>query len=569
MKKAFLTFIFSFIFLHISWCQDFDTGSVPKNYYLNPLDLKLFLSGTFGEIRSNHFHSGIDIRTNQREGYPVYASADGFVSRLRVQVGGFGNAVYISHPNGTTSVYAHLQKFNERISLAVKNNQYLKRTFAIDFPLTPIEIPVKKGDIIAWSGNTGSSGGPHLHFEIRDSKTEKTINPLTLGIKIEDTVKPSIHGFYIYKINNDPFSEFTKKQYFQTTGSNGKYSLNQVNVVNVSGKFGFGIMANDQQNNNSNKNGLFSTTILLDNKKIFETVIDQLFFEHTRSVNAFIDYPAKLSQGRVIEKGFALPGAKTSFYRGMINYGLIELTDNELHDVKYILKDANGNESVLNFKIKNSGPTTPEKSAIKGKYFNYLTDNSFSTNEVKVHFPKGIFYDDLDFIYNVSPKTASSLSKIHHIHNKLTPVHQAYELQIKVDSNLFSIKDKLVVVNANGVSQGGEFSHGFIKANPRVLGNFYLKSDVLAPVIVPVNVREGVNLSKESKIALRISDNLSGIKSFDGYIDNNWVLMEYEQRNGSLWHTFDSRTGFGKHTFKLVVTDMKNNTNTYSINFFR
>jgi hypothetical protein len=569
MKKTFLTIIFSCIFIYTSFSQGLDVNTIPQNYYLNPLDLKLFLSGTFGEIRSNHFHSGIDIRTNQREGYPVYASADGFISRLRVQIGGFGNAVYIAHPNGTTSVYAHLQKFNERISLAVKNNQYLKKSFAVDFPLTPIEIPVKKGDIIAWSGNTGSSGGPHLHFEIRDSKTEQTINPLTLGIRIEDTVKPAINGFYIYKVNNDPFSELTKKQYFQTTGGNGKYSLNQVNVVNVSGKFGFGIMANDQQNNNSNKNGIFSTTILLDNKKIFETVIDQLFFDHTRSVNAYIDYPAKLSQGRVIEKGFALPGAKTSFYREMNNYGLIELTDSDLHDVKYILKDANGNESVLNFKIRNSGSISPEKTPVKGKYFNYLTDNSFSNEDIKVNFPKGIFYDDLDFIYNSSPKTANSLSKIHHVHNKLTPVHQGYELQIKVDSSLLNIKDKLLVVNENGASQGGEFFNGYIKANPRMLGKFYLKSDVIAPVIVPVNTKEGANLSKEKRISLRISDNLSGIKSFDGYIDNNWVLMEYEQRNDSIWHTFDSRTGFGKHTFKLVVTDMKNNIKTYSINFFR
>lgn len=569
MKKAILFLCLSYFSIQHTVSQELDVNTIPKNYYINPLDIKLLLSGTFGEIRSNHFHSGIDIRTNQKEGYPVYAVADGYISRLRIQVGGFGNAVYVAHPNGTTSVYAHLQKFNDRISLAAKNHQYFKKSFSIDFPLTPIEIPVKKGDIIAWSGNTGSSGGPHLHFEIRNSKTEQTINPLTLGLKIEDTLKPIINGFYIYKLNNDPFSEVTKKQYFQTTGSNGKYSLNQVSVVNVSGKFGFGIMANDQQNNNSNKNGIFSTTILLDNKKIFETVVDQLYFDHTRSVNAYIDYPAKLSQGRVIEKGFALPGAKTSFYREMINYGVVELTDNSLHDIKYIIKDVNGNESILNFKIKNTSSTVTEKSPVKGNYFNYLADNSFSTDDVKANFPKGIFYDDLDFIYAVSEKTANSLSNIHRIHNRLTPIHHGFDLQIKVDSGLLNKKDKLIIVNENGSSQGGEFVNGFIKASPRILGSFYLKSDEVAPSITPINISEGANLSKASKIALKMSDNLSGIKSFDGYIDNNWVLMEYEQRNGSVWHTFDKRTGFGKHTFKLVVTDMKNNTKTYSVNFFR
>lgn len=567
-KQSWLKLLAGMFFAGSLSAQELDFKAIPKDYYINPLNLKLNLSGTFGEIRSNHFHSGIDIKTNQREGYPVYSVADGYISRIRVQIGGFGYALYVNHPNGTTSVYAHLQKFNNKIAIVAKNHQYLKKSFAVDFFPDSTELLVKKGDIIAYSGNSGSSGGPHLHFEIRNTKTEQTINPLLLGIKVEDNVKPVINGLYLYTVNDEPFSENTKKQYFQISGGNGRYTLNQMNVINVSGRFGFGIMAYDQQSGNHNRNGLFSTTILLDNKVIFETAIDQFYFDHTRSVNAYIDYPTKLINGRTVEKGFALPGAKTSFYKNMINYGLIELADNDLHDIKYILKDVNGNESVLNFKIKSVSNTIPKRTVNKGLLFNYLTDNSFENKEIKAVFPKGIFYDDVDFIYDVSPKTGNALSKIYHIHNRLTPVHQAYELQIKVDDELLSLKDKLLIANENGVSQGGEFVDGYIKARPRTLGKFYLRADTIAPTITPINVSNNANIANQNRITFKIRDNLSGIKSFNGYINDQWILMEYEQRDGTLWHTFDKKLS-GKHSFKLVVTDLKNNTKTYNIHFTR
>lgn len=205
-----LLIVFFLILKSTLLAQELDINSIPKNYYVHPLDIKLNLAGSFGEIRANHFHSGLDIKTNQREGLPVYAVADGYISRVRIQIGGFGYALYIDHPNGTTSVYAHLQRFNPKIALFLKNQQYKSKSFAVDYPLTPIEIPVKKGELIAYSGNSGSSGGPHLHFEIRNTKTEQTINPLLFGIKVEDTIKPTITGLYLYTLNDDPFSEKTK-----------------------------------------------------------------------------------------------------------------------------------------------------------------------------------------------------------------------------------------------------------------------------------------------------------------------------------------------------------------------
>lgn len=566
VKAALLLFFLAPI---CSFSQQDKVPDIPVNYFLNPLDIQLFLSGTFGEIRTNHFHSGIDIKTNQREGYPVYAVADGYISRLRVQIGGFGNAVYINHPNGLTSVYAHLQRFNDKISLAIKNHQYLKETFEADFQLTPIEIPVKKGDIIAWSGNTGGSAGPHLHFEIRNSKTEQTINPLMLGIKLQDQIKPLISGLYIYKVNDAPFNEFTTKQYFQTIGNDGKYTLNKINTVNVSGKIGLGIITNDLMNGSANRNGIYSTTIWLDNEKIYETVVDQFYFDQTRTVNTYIDYPSKILSGRVIEKGFISKGGKTSFHKTLVNNGIIYLKDNLIHDVKYLVKDANGNESVLNFKIKSIDTSIPPAYKAKGTLLSHEQENVFSKEDIIIKFPKGAFYDDVDFTFSKSSKTATSLSPIYNIHNKLTPLHQAFELLIKVDSSLNKIKDKLVIVNENGAYQGGEVVNEYIRAYPKSFGNFHLKVDSIAPNITPINIANNANLSLQKSISVRISDNLSGIKDFKGYINGKWVLMEYDYKKGLLWHNFDERTGFGKHTFTLVVSDMKKNTKTLQFNFFR
>ncbi|TKB98902.1 M23 family metallopeptidase [Pedobacter cryophilus] len=564
----FLSILFT-LFINTK-AQEITQQSIPADYFINPLNIKLLLAGSFGEIRSNHFHAGIDIKTNQREGYPVYAVADGFVSRMRVQIGGYGNAIYINHPNGLSSVYGHLQKFNPRIATMMKGIQYKAKSFTQDIMLTPIEIPVKKGDIIAWSGNTGSSAGPHLHFEIRNTKTEETINPLSLGFQISDHLKPIINGFYIYKTNHNSFNEFTPKQYFQTVGTNGIYTLNKVPVIAVNGEFGFGIMAHDLQDGTSNRNGLYSTTIKLDGNVIYESVINQFAFEVGRAVNAYIDYPAKITSGRVIQKGFVAPNTKVKFYTNVKNNGLIELSDNALHEVQYIVKDINGNQSELKFKIKSNPAAVSKITPSPNKQLmSYQTAHQFENGEVEVNLPKGILYDDLDFKFASLSKPIYGVSKIYQIHNKLTPIHDAFELAIKIDSNVLAYADKMLIVNTESGSQGGEAKNGFIIAKPKTFGNFYVRIDSVAPAIKPINVKEGANLSQQKNMLFKISDQLAGIESFNGYIDGEWVLMEYDLRNGNLWHTFDEKTGFGKHTFKLVVTDRKQNEKTYSINFYR
>jgi hypothetical protein len=200
---------------------------------------------------------------------------------------------------------------------------------------------------------------------------------------------------------------------------------------------------------------------------------------------------------------------------------------------------------------------------------NYEKPNTFVNTEVKVTLPTNILYDDIDFKFGANIKLPYASSKTYQIHNKLTPLHNTYELAIKVDSNALAYADKMLVVNTESGSQGGEFKDGYVIAKPKIFGNFYLRIDSIAPTIVPVNVKEAANLSTQKSIQFRISDNLAGIESFNLYIDNEWALAEFDLRNGKLWHTFNEKTGFGKHTLKLVVTDRKQNEKTYSINFYR
>nr|WP_294899725.1 M23 family metallopeptidase [uncultured Pedobacter sp.] len=568
-KLSFIILLNIIVFSDVAKCQDSSLPAISSDYFRNPLDIPLYLAGNFGEIRPNHFHSGLDIKTNQREGLPVYAVADGYVSRIRVQIGGFGNALYINHPNGITSVYGHLQKFNPLIAMRSKAMQYTKQSFPIDFMLTPIEIPVKKGDIIAYSGNTGGSAGPHLHFELRNTKTEETINPLTLGIKIKDTIKPQMTAFYLYKTNKSVFNEHTPKQYFATHGTNGIYTLGKIGTIAVNGEFGLGITAFDQQNGSANHNGLFSTLIKLDGETIYETVIDKFAFENSRAVNAYIDYYSKLSSGRVIQKGFIAEDPKVRFFKASKNNGLIELTDNATHKIDYILKDNAGNESVLSFNVKNNDALYRKPSENKGIFMSYKTANKYENDKVKMNLPAGILYNDLYFDYAEKAKPSYAASKIYQLHNKYTPLHNTFDLAIKADSNSFSHADKLIIYQLETGSQGGIFKDGYVIANPKTFGNFCIRADSVAPVISAINVKDGINLSKQPNMVFKISDNLSGIKSFNAYIDNQWVLMEYDIRNGRLWHTFDEKTGFGKHIFKLLVTDNKENTKTYQITFYR
>jgi murein DD-endopeptidase MepM/ murein hydrolase activator NlpD len=570
-----LTLILGLIILGItgvSGQQIFSNNKYPLVDFRSPLDIvPPALAGSFGELRANHFHSGIDFRTNQRQGYPVYAIADGYISRLRVQNSGFGLALYINHPNGYTSVYGHLQRFSPKIAQQVKSIQYQKRSYEIDEFPNSLLIPVHKGEVIAYSGNTGSSGGPHLHFEIRDTRTEATINPQLFGIDIPDNIPPVIYSMYVYRLNKKPFNEFTPKQYFQVLGGSGNYRLNSVNTINLSGEVGFGIVTTDRHNGASGLNGVYSIELELDGGLVYVSSLEKFEFENSKGINSHIDYPSYLNTRRSIQKSFVDPGNPLKIYSNLVNNGRIEFTDGKLHQLKYTITDSRGNKSTLKFQVQADNKAminSPETHT--GEIFSYATANEFSNPEVKVILPKGTLYNDLNFVYKKLPKPASNAySAIHQIHNKFTPLHTGFQLWIKADSTLNKYTGKAIIVNIGRASQGGTFEDGYVKTTPKNFGSFFITVDTIPPSVTPVNVSNGKRLTGISKMTFKIRDNLSGIKSFNGYIDGRWVLMEFDTKTASLWHTFDDSTSSGKHTFELIVSDMKDNNRNYSITFYK
>ncbi|WP_293744330.1 M23 family metallopeptidase [uncultured Pedobacter sp.] len=547
--------------------QIFSNNKYPITDFRQPLDITPpALAGSFGEIRANHFHSGVDFRTNQREGYPVYAVADGYISRLRVQNSGFGQALYINHPNGFTTVYGHLQRFAPKIATIVKNLEYEKKSFEIDeFPDATL-IPVHKGEIIAWSGNRGSSGGPHLHFEIRDTKTEETINPQFFGIIIPDNIPPVIHGLYVYRLNGKTFNENTPKQAIGISGANGSYKT--VAPISLTGEVGFGIVVTDRHNGLSGTNGVYSIELEVDGKKVYTSALERFAFENSKAINSHIDYPTYLNTKRSIQKSFIEPGNPLKIYSGLVNSGRINFNDGASHQLRYIITDSKGNTSVLPFTVNAGAATATVPIIPSGTIFPYNKTNEFTTDDIKVFFPLGTLYSDLNFTYKKLPKpTGNAWSAVHQIHNRYTPLHIGFDISIKADQLPENLRSKALIVNANGSSQGGFFENGYVKARPKNFGSFYIAIDTIAPRISPVNISEGKSMAGLSKIILKISDNLSGIKSFDGYIDGQWVLMEFDAKTATLWHSFDERTPSGKHSFELVVTDMKENIRRYPIHF--
>lgn len=551
----------------------------PKHYFRSPIDFPISLSGSFGEIRQNHFHSGIDIRTEGVEGKPVYAVADGYVARVFVSPTGFGKAVYINHPNGFTSVYGHLMSFSGALAGWVRSQQYKMESFAIDKEVPQGTIKIKKGQLIAYSGNSGSSGGPHLHFEIRESASQETIDPLEFGFMTPDAAPPQIACVKIYPLDDNSLVNFANKPILlPVTGSDGDYRLKQDETISVCGNIIFGIETNERLNGKGIKTGVCFIQLFIDGKPCFEQHMERFAFSQTRYVNSLIDYPDFMQNHRKIQRSYIAPNNKLEVYGQVVNRGIQHFVDEDVHEILYVVKDIFGNKAMLSFKIKSHPPPgiggRPGPAMERGEQLlTYKEDNQFTRSDIRLIVPGNALYEDLPFEYFSTPSAMGTYSRVHHLHNQFTPLQTYCTLSIKTENLPAVLASKAIIVEIEPKnhlsSRGGKFENGFVTAQIRSFGNYAVTVDTLAPIIRPVNFFPNKNVGRQFNIKIKISDDLSGIKSYRGTMNGNWILMDYDAKNNLLVYSFDDRMKKGKNILKLVVTDAVGNSTRYEAALIR
>lgn len=567
------------IFMQLSGNCIFAQSAYPTDCFRSPIDTSLCLAGNFGEIRPNHLHAGFDIKTNNREGMPIYATADGYIARIKISPYGYGKALYINHSNGYTTVYGHLLRFNTEIGAFTKNVHFAKESFEIDTLLPSGLIPVKKGDLIALSGNTGGSMGPHLHFEIRETKSETPINPYCFGYAVKDNVKPVITGLAIYPIgeNSTVNGKHVIKK-IKPIYSKGNHSFNISDTITVGGTIGFGIECYDTETGSSNHNGVFSIELQSGGKRIYYHELEKFTFENARYVNTHIDFVDKQKHNSTIQKSFVSKNNQLGIYRNVLNDGVISFNDDSVHWIKYILKDYAGNTTEWMLKVRSTSKSKAHETVVSSNWviFDCFKENQHKKEDIEITIPAYALYDDIKFNYYRSPKLSGTYSLVHHIQDNETALQKAYTLSLKADNLPVSLQSKAAIISLKDKGkrryEGGTYKDGWINAQLKTFGSFAITVDTTAPKIKPdfkVVDKNNVDLKRAKIIGIKASDNLSGIKRYRATIDDKWVLCEYEVKQDLLFYTFDNDIKPGKHTFNIDVIDDKNNVATWGCSFVR
>jgi len=561
-----MRFIYAFILFSV---VGFAQNKYPKDYFGSPLDIPLNIAGSFGELRPNHFHSGIDFRTQQKEGFPVYATADGFISRLNVSTYGYGKCLYIDHPNGFTSVYAHLQSMAPKIQKIALATQYAEKSYTIEIRPKSDEIPVKKGELIGYTGNTGGSSGPHLHFEIRDTKSEFAINPFFFGYdeKVKDTKAPIISGLIAYSFGdssqvNGSEAPINIPLTLQTDGTflAGK--------IVASGKIGFGLNAHDISDYNYGKNGIFKLDAYLNGMPYFGYEFDSFSFDETKHINCFIDYPKYKETKQRYQKlfvGFIYP---QSIIKIMKNEGVLNVSNNLTMSYKVVVHDFHGNQNIINIPISYGVlPIKQPKVIAQTPYFlKCLNEHSYAKDNFSVFIPENTFYEDFYVKFDVKNDELFLNEDYIAMNSPITISYDATKIPVEE-------REKMFIAN---VDDGKiEYNTTFKKENTfsikvKKLGKFLIAKDETAPKIYNPNFKEGDTIDKQQTVKVSISDNLSGIKEYNAYLNDKWILMEYETKLNRLTHYLSDDIFInGRNDFKIIVKDNMGNSTTFESYFIK
>jgi len=561
-KIVIITTMFS-CFLGI--CQD----KYPKDYFQSPLHIPIILSGSFGELRNNHFHSGLDIKTEGKEGLEVFAAAEGYISRIKISQFGYGKSIYITHPNGFTSVYAHLSKFTPKIEAYVKSIQYKKECYEIEESRFKEDtFPVEKGESIAFSGDTGGSGGPHLHFEIRDNKSEKIINPLLFGIAINDSIPPIFQSVKVYPLDDNAHINHQNNSFQLPIKKlvDGNFIADKITAHNA---IGFGVEVFDKGNEANNKLGIQSLEMLVNGKRFYHHDLETFSFPESKYINLHIDYEHFKKYKTRFQKTFIDSVNTLSTYKELVDFGKIHIEKELNYTISIIAKDFYGNKSTLKIPVKGKETEAIISPKIDTTAFKIAAKkfNKFSLNGVTVAFPKNTFYKDTYLNFKVENGIAK-------IHPQTIPLDDNFTLTFDVSKYSEEEKKQLYIANIEYPKypryQYTRKKDSTFFTTSKYLGNYTLKIDNQIPKVQLLHLKDGQWISNSETLKVKISDISSGVDTFRATLNDEWILMEYNHKTGILTYDFTDKVLVGsKHLFKIVVYDNVGNTNELSATFFK
>ena len=521
-----------------------------QEYNLNsPIDLPLNLSGTFGEFRSSHFHYGLDITTNKKSGYEVYSIESGSIIRIRVSTSGYGKAIYVDHLNGLTSVYAHLKEFSPKIQEYIKEQQYLNKSYDIQKFFNVGDLVIDKGELIGYSGNTGGSSGPHLHFEIRDTKSQNPINPLSFEYEYEDTRRPIIRSLYVFD-ETDSFKKDNPKQYPIEKINDSIYKSKKVIYNN---DIGIGVEVYDRQSgNNYNRNGIYEIRMYLDSILNFSYKMDNINISESIFRKVFYDYSLLKTRGIRVQKIYYPPNSKLSFLNHNTKTGTFDSNDSIKKDVQIEVIDWNNNKSYLKFQIEGS-PSNIKENPISGIEIVPDQEYKIKRNNVEVDFRRNSFFNKVALNIESNNDTLK-------VGEDIYPLRKSYNIKIikKIEDSIVRRQSYIGLINKNGKISylNTSKNKNSLSVNSSILGSYILSRDSIKPEVKPLNFSLNKDISKQGTIRLRIYDNISGIKSYEVLVNNKWALFEYEPKSNLIFHTIkDGIIKNGENSIDIKVKD--------------
>lgn len=546
------------------------SGLLAQDYpvYPSPVDIPIYLSATFAELRSNSFHAGVDIKTQGVEGKSVYAVADGYISRIGVSPYGYGNVIYITHNDGYTSVYAHLQRFKKEIADYVTNYQYNHQTFACNIYPSKDKFPIKVGDFIAYSGNSGGSGGPHLHFEIRHTESEKPVNPLFFGYDIDDDVRPNIKGIAVYPVGEESTVEKNDAPvYYGVESVKGGYKLKDKNIVYANGTIAFGVNTDDQVGSSTNKNGPYIYDLYLDDVLSFRFECDSFSYSEPKYVNSAIDYKRWKEKGNRYLRTDIDPYNRLSMY--VVRRGTAYVEEGDTVAVRFEISDYAGNVSKASFTLVGTAPFEVEKKPLSRSTYLVKADGSLNSvvdiENFHISLEKETLFRD-EWMKTGQDDPKGCCSRRYRFGQSSQTSFKLFTVSIKPDEK-WKDHDKMFIAyydeSGKVSSLGGKMNaSGYLEATTRSFGRYTIQIDSIAPVIKSVNVKENDTITSKNTLKFKITDDMTGIDFYSIYLNDEWVLGKYDAKNDLLYYDVDSHMKRGNNTVKVVVKDAVGNKKT-------